>query len=54
MRKNRTLLEDVKIVYYTISCDYIPNYFCSSCSCCKNKTICKMIENLISSLIKLY
>lgn len=50
----RTLLDDILQVYYTIPCDYIPHYFCSSCTCCKNREMCFMIENLINSIKNFY
>lgn len=50
----RTLLDDVLQVYYRIPCITDENSFCSSCTCCKNKSMCDMIENFINSLKKFY
>ena len=50
----RTLLDDILQVYYSIPCEEAENAYCFSCSCCKNKAICNMIENLINSIKKFY
>ena len=47
-RVKRSLLEDVKIVYFAITC---PKGYCDYC---KNKEFCNKVENLLFSLIKLY
>ena len=48
-RVNRTLLDDVEEIYFSIPCT-------SSCSCeyCKNKQICDIAEDLMKSLKKFY
>ena len=48
MRKNRTLLEDVKIIYFAITCDT------GYCCYCRNIELCNKVEELLSSLINLY
>lgn len=50
----RTLLDDILQVYYSIPCDIGENYYCFPCKCCKNKSMCKMIENLIKSMKEFY
>lgn len=50
----RTLLDDVLQVYLSIDCTPETNKWCYSCSCCRNKPICDMIENFIKSLRKFY
>lgn len=50
----RTLLDDVLQVYYSIPCDCYANEFCDSCTSCKNRYICNMVENFINSLKKYY
>lgn len=50
----RTLLDDVFQVFYSIPCDFYENCYCSSCSCCKNKMFCSMVQNLIYSLMEIY
>lgn len=50
----RTLLDDILQVYYTIPCVTDENSFCTYCGYCKNKSMCKMIENLIKSMKEFY
>ena len=45
----RTLLEDVKIIYFSIPCTSGV-----SCEHCKNKVLCDLIANLLKSLKKIY
>ena len=49
MRKNRTLLEDVKIVYFLLpcvsGCEYVN---------CEDNELCKTIHYLLKSLKKFY
>ena len=49
MRINRTLLDDVEKIYFSIPCTSGV-----SCEHCKNKTICDLSENLLKSLKKQY
>ena len=48
-RVNRTLLDDVEKIYFSIPC-------ASGVSCehCKNKVICDIVEDLMKSLKKFY
>ena len=48
-RVNRTLLDDVEKIYFSIECtsDY-------SCERCKNKLMCDITQNLLKSLKKFY
>ena len=48
-RVNRTLLDDVEKIYFSIECtsDY-------SCERCKNKLMCDIVEDLMKSLKKFY
>ena len=48
-RVNRTLLDDVEKIYYSIQCT--SSY---SCERCKNKLICDIAEDLMKSLKKFY
>ena len=54
MENKNTLLNDLKIIYFSLPCETEDNNFCHYCGYCKNKEICKMIENLLSSLKKYY
>ena len=54
MRVNRTLLDDIKQLYFSIDCITEDNTFCHYCGNCQNKDLCKTIERLISSLRKFY
>ena len=49
MRINRTLLNDVEKIYFSIPCT---SGF--SCEHCKNKVLCDLTENLLKSLKKYY
>ena len=49
MRKDKTLLDDVLKIYYSIPCTYGV-----SCEHCKNKLLCDLTENLLKSLKKIY
>ena len=49
MRVNRTLLNDVEKIYFSIPCTSGV-----SCEHCKNKAICDLTQNLLKSLKKLY
>ena len=49
MRKNKTLLDDVEKIYFSIPCTSGV-----SCEHCKNKLLCDLIANLLKSLKKLY
>ena len=49
MRINRSLLNDVEKIYFSIPCSSDV-----SCEYCKNKDICDLTQNLLSSLKKLY
>ena len=44
-RVNRTLLDDVEKVYFSIRCTSA-----YKCECCKNKQICDITKNLLKSL----
>ena len=48
-RVNRTLLDDVAKVYFSIQCT--SSY---SCERCKNKLMCDIVEDLMKSLKKFY
>ena len=48
-RVNRTLLDDVEKIYFSIQCT--SSY---SCERCKNKLICDIAEDLMKSLKKFY
>ena len=50
----RTLLDDIKKVYFSIECITEDNTICTYCGYCKNKSMCKMIENLIKSMKEFY
>ena len=49
MRVNRILLDDIEKIYFSIPCTSGV-----SCEYCKNKVICDLTQNLLSSLKKLY
>ena len=49
MRKNKTLLDDVEKIYFSIPCSSGV-----SCEHCKNKVLCDLTENLLNSLKKYY
>ena len=48
-RVNRTLLDDVEKIYFSIPCTSGV-----SCECCKNKLMCDIVEDLMKSLKKFY
>ena len=48
-RVNRTLLDDVEKIYFSIECTSGV-----SCEYCKNKLICDVTEDLMKSLKKFY
>ena len=48
-RINRTLLDDVLKIYFSIPCTSGV-----SCEHCKNKVLCDLTENLLNSLKKFY
>ena len=54
MNLNRTLLEDLEKIYYTLPCIDEYNYCCYACSGCKNKEICDVLAILIRSIRKHY
>ena len=49
MKTNKTLLDDVEKIYFSIPC-------ASGVSCehCKNKVLCDLAANLLKSLKKIY
>ena len=49
MRVNKTLLNDVEKIYFSIPCSSGV-----SCEHCKNKLLCDLTENLLKSLKKYY
>ena len=49
MRINRSLLDDVEKIYFSIPCTSGV-----SCEHCKNKLLCDLTENLLKSLKKYY
>ena len=49
MRKNKTLLDDVEKIYFSIPCTSGV-----SCEHCKNKVLCDLTQNLLKSLKKYY
>ena len=49
MRINRSLLDDVEKIYFSIPCTSGV-----SCEHCKNKVLCDLSQNLLKSLKKLY
>ena len=49
MRINRSLLDDVEKIYFSILCSSGV-----SCEHCKNKVICDLTANLLKSLKKIY
>ena len=49
MRINRSLLDDVEKIYFSIPCTSGV-----SCEHCKNKVLCDLTENLLNSLKKFY
>ena len=49
MRVNRSLLDDVEKIYFSIPCSSGV-----SCEHCKNKVICDLTANLLKSLKKIY
>ena len=48
-RVNRTLLDDVEKIYFSIPCTSGV-----SCECCENKLMCDIVEDLMKSLKKFY
>ena len=48
-RLNRTLLDDVEKIYFSIPCTSGV-----SCEHCKNKLMCDIVEDLMKSLKKFY
>ena len=54
MRKNKTLLQDVSQVYYSMKCEIDYNNQSFPCKTCKNNRLCKITENLIKSIKKYY
>ena len=48
-RVNRTLLDDVEKIYFSILCTSGV-----SCERCKNKLMCDIVEDLMKSLKKFY
>ena len=54
MRKNKTLLQDVSQVYYSMKCEIDYNNLSFPCKTCKNNRLCKITENLIKSIKKYY
>ena len=49
MRINRSLLDDVEKIYFSIPCTSGV-----SCEHCKNKVLCDLTQNLLKSLKKYY
>ena len=49
MRINRSLLDDVEKIYFSIPCTSGV-----SCEQCKNKVLCDLTQNLLKSLKKYY
>ena len=49
MRVNRSLLNDVEKVYFSIPCLPV-----CECTDCKNKVLCDLTANLLKSLKKIY
>ena len=49
MRINRSLLNDVEKIYFSIPCSSAV-----SCEYCKNKLLCDLTANLLKSLKKIY
>ena len=49
MRINRSLLDDVEKIYFSIPCTSGV-----SCEHCKNKVLCDLAQNLLKSLKKHY
>ena len=49
MRINKTLLDDVLKIYFSIPCTSGV-----SCEHCKNKVLCDLSQNLLKSLKKIY
>ena len=49
MRINKTLLDDVLKIYFSIPCTSGV-----SCEHCKNKVLCDLTANLLKSLKKIY
>ena len=47
-RVNRTLLNDIEKIYFSIQCT---SFYCEDC---RNKQICDIIEDLMKSLKKFY
>ena len=55
MRKNKTLLDDFKKVYNSISCVYqYCNCVYEYCNDCSNKKLCDTVEDVIKSIGDLY
>ena len=48
-RANRTLLDDVEKIYFSIECTSA-----YSCERCKNKLMCDIVEDLMKSVKKFY
>ena len=48
-RVNRTLLDDVEKIYFSIECTSTYSY-----ERCKNKLMCDIVEDLMKSLKKFY
>ena len=48
-RINRTLLDDVEKIYFSIRCTSA-----YKCERCKNKLMCDIVEDLMKSLKKFY
>ena len=54
MRINRTLLDDLEKIYYSLMCETYENENCRYCIYCKNKKLCDTVHELLCSIVKFY
>ena len=50
----RTLLDDIEKIYFSLPCETEDNNYCYYCGWCKNLEFCKLLETIIYSLRKHY
>ena len=54
MKNNRTLINDLEKIYYSLKCENEDNTVCTYCEYCKNKKLCYTVHELLSSIVKFY
>ena len=54
MRINRSLLDDLEKIYYSLKCENEDNTVCTYCEYCKNKHKCFTTYNLIYKIKNFY